>query len=150
MEKTVTISIKGRQEFDNMPPDSMELVTQGTLQWESGVYTLTYQEGELTGMENTQTTITVEHGGECVTLMRSGGYNSQMVFEEGRRHLSMYNTPYGAMAIGVNTRHLLAELDEKGGCIEVDYTLEVEHAAVGRNAFQIKVKQAAPGGSLKQ
>ncbi len=150
MEKAVTISVKGRQEFDNMPPDSMELVTRGTLRREDGVYTLTYQESEVTGMEGTQTTILVEQDGERVTLMRSGGYNSQMVFEEGRRHLSMYNTPYGAMAIGVNTRHLLAEVEEVGGCIEVDYTLEVEHASVGRNTFQIKFKQTAPGGSLKQ
>lgn len=133
-----------------MPPDSMELVTRGTLSQEDGVYTLTYQESEVTGMEGTQTTILVEQDGERVTLMRSGGYNSQMVFEEGRRHLSMYNTPYGAMAIGVNTRHLLAEVEEAGGCIEVDYTLEVEHASVGRNTFQIKFKQTAPGGSLKQ
>lgn len=150
MEKAVTISIKGKQEMDGMPADHMELVTQGKLERQSGVYTITYQESEVTGMEGTQTTIQVEEDGECVTLMRTGGYNSQMVFEEGRRHLSMYNTPYGAMAIGVNTRHLLAELDEKGGCVEVDYTIEIEHAIVGRNTFQIKVKEAAPGGSLKQ
>lgn len=150
MEKAVTIFVKGRQEYDNMHPDSMELVTQGTLRWENGVCTLAYQESEVTGMEGTQTTIMVENDGACVTLMRSGGYNSQMVFEEGRRHLSMYNTPYGAMAIGVNTRQLLAEVEEQCGVIEVDYTIEVEHAAVGRNVFQIKFKQTAPGGSLKQ
>ena len=150
MEKTVTIFIKGKQEYDQQPSDSMELVTQGTLRCESEGYTLSYQESEVTGMEGTQTTIQVDNNGQCVTLMRSGGFNSQMVFEEGRRHLSMYSTPYGAMAIGVNTRHLLAELEEKSGCIEVDYTIEVEHAAVSRNLFQVKFKEAAPGGSLKQ
>lgn len=72
-----------------------------------------------------------------------------MVFQEGRRHLSMYNTPYGAMAIGVNTRRLLAELNDQGGDIEIDYAIEIDHAIAGRNMFQIKVKEA-DGISLKQ
>ena len=72
-----------------------------------------------------------------------------MVFQEGRRHLSMYNTPYGAMTIGVNTRHLLARMDDQGGSIEVDYTIEVDHALAGRSVFQIQVHEAG-GSSLKQ
>ena len=73
------------------------------------------------------------------------------MFQEGRRHLSMYNTPYGAMAIGVNTRHLLAQLSDQGGDIEVDYAIEVDHALAGRSVFRISVKEAGGGlESLKQ
>ena len=87
--------------------------------------------------------------GEQVTLVRTGEFNTQMVFQEGRRHLSMYNTPYGAMAIGVNTRHLLADLTDQGGDIEIDYAIEVDHALAGRNVFQIKVTENQ-GESLRQ
>ena len=89
------------------------MVTAGRLAQDEAGYTLSYQESELTGLEGDD-----DHhpgGGEQVTLMRVGEFNTQMVFREGRRHLSMYNTPYGAMAIGVNTRHLLAELNDHGG-----------------------------------
>ena len=147
MEKAVVISIKGIQKYDNTEPDVIELVTEGRLTRDGEGYTLSYQESELTGLEGTLTTIHVE--GEQVTLMRMGEFTSQMVFQEGRRHLSMYNTPYGAMTIGVNTRHLLAELDERGGDIEVDYAIEVDHALAGRSVFQINVKEAE-GASLKQ
>lgn len=147
MEKDVVISIKGMQRYENTAPDIIELVTEGRLCRDNGGYTLTYQESELTGLEGTLTTIQVE--GEQVTLMREGEVNAQMVFQEGRRHLSMYNTPYGALAIGVNTRHLLAELDDQGGDIEIDYAIEIDHAIAGRNVFQIKVKEAE-GASLKQ
>ena len=83
--------------------------------------------------------------------MRVGEFNSQLVFQEGRRHIAMYNTPYGAMTIGVNTRHLLAELTDQGGDIEVDYEIEVDHAMAGRNIFRINVKESESGlGSLKQ
>ena len=149
MEKDVVISIKGMQKYDNTDPDVIELVTQGRLTREGGSYTLSYQESELTGLEGTLTTIQVD--GEQVTLMRVGEFTSQMVFQEGRRHLSMYNTPYGAMAIGVNTRHLLAELSDQGGDIEIDYSIEIDHALAGRSIFQINVKEAGLGlGSLKQ
>ena len=147
MEKDVVISIKGIQKYEDAEPDTIELVTEGRLTRDGSGYTLTYQESELTGLEGTLTTIQVE--GEQVTLMRVGEFNAQMVFQEGRRHLSMYNTPYGAMAIGVNTRHLMADLNDHGGDIEIDYAIEVDHAIAGRNVFQIKVKEAQ-GFSLKQ
>ena len=147
MEKDVVISIKGMQQYEDTDPDTIELVTAGRMQRVGESYTLSYQESELTGLEGTLTTIQVE--GEQVTLMRAGEVNSQMVFQEGRRHLSMYNTPYGAMAIGVNTRHLLADLNDQGGDIEIDYAIEIDHAIAGRNVFQIQVKEAQ-GLSLKQ
>ena len=147
MEKNVVISIKGTQKYEDTPPDVIELVTEGRLTRDEGGYTLTYQESEVTGLEGTLTTILVD--GEQVTLMRAGEINAQMVFQEGRRHLSMYNTPYGAMAIGVNTRHLLADLNDQGGDIEIDYAIEVDHAIAGRNIFQIKVREAE-GYGLKQ
>ena len=146
MQKNVVISVKGVQKYDNTDPETVELVTEGLLQEEKGIWVLSYEESEMTGLEGTQTVITVE--GEQVTLVRTGHFNSQMVFREGRRHLSMYNTPYGSLAIGVNTRHLLVDLSESGGTLEVDYTIEMDHAVTGRNIFQIKVEEAQ-GDSLK-
>ena len=144
MEKDVVISIKGMQKYEGNDPDTVELVTAGRLMKDKAGYTLSYQESEITGLEGTLTTIQVE--GEQVTLMRMGEFNSQMVFQEGRRHLSMYNTPYGAMSVGVNTRHLLADLSDKGGDIEIDYAIEIDHAIAGRSVFQIKVREADGAG----
>ena len=149
MEKEVVISIKGMQQYEGALPDAVELVTAGRLARDGTGYTLSYQESELTGLDGTLTTIQVD--GEQVTLMRVGEFNSQLVFQEGRRHLSVYNTPYGALSVGVNTRHLLAELSDRGGDIEVDYFIEIDHALAGRNVFRISVKEAENGlGSLKQ
>ena len=139
MEKTVVISVKGIQKYEGAPPDVVELVTEGVMARYGTSYTLSYQESELTGLEGTLTTIQVD--GNEVTLIRTGEFNSQMVFQEGRRHLSLYNTPYGAMTIGVHTRHLLAELSDQGGRLEVDYSVEVDHTVAGRNIFHISVKE---------
>lgn len=146
MEKDVIISIRGMQDYEQTGKDRIELVTQGSLRRDRAGFTLVYAESELTGLEGTTTTIQVEP--ERVTMLRTGQVNTQMIFQEGRRHLAMYNTPYGAMTVGINTRHLLAQLGDEGGDIEIDYNIELDHAVAGRNIFKINVRQAPPGHTV--
>ena len=92
----VIISIKGKQLYAECAPEEIELVTAGTMERDGqGGCTISYQESELTGLEGTTTRVHIDGG--RVTLLREGNTNSQMVFEEGRRHLSMYETPYGRL-----------------------------------------------------
>ena len=143
MDKSVIISIRGIQSLNDDPPEVVELVTEGRLMdcGDAG-YTLSYQESEITGLEGTLTTFQVEP--DCITLMRMGEFNSQMVFQPGRRHFSMYNTPYGALSIGINTKKMRADLDESGGQIEINYAIEIDHAVAGENAFHIDVREMGP------
>ena len=143
MDKSVIISIRGVQTLNDDPPGVIELVTEGRLMdcGDAG-YTLSYQESEITGLEGTLTTFQVEP--DCITLMRMGESNSQMVFQPGRRHFSMYDTPYGALSIGVNTKKMRADLDENGGEIEIDYAIEIDHAVAGENTFRIDVREKGP------
>lgn len=142
MEKDVIISIQGKQSYPQYPPEVIELVTEGKLEdrGEEGIL-LSYQESEVTGLDGTLTTIQVEPG--RVTLLRVGSVNSQMVFEEGRQHISLYDTPYGALEIGVRTRKLHASLDRKGGDVTIYYALEIEHGTAGHSMFHIHVREAA-------
>ena len=143
MEKDVIITIKGTQAVDDAPPEVIELVTEGQLRGsEREGYTLSYQESELTGLEGTLTTFQVEP--HQVTLLRVGEFNSQMVFQLGRRHFSMYETPYGALSVGVNTHDLRAELGEHGGKIQISYAIEIEHNVAGENSFLIDVREKSP------
>lgn len=140
MTENVIISIKGKQLYAESGPDEMELVTSGTLKRDSrGGLTISYQESELTGLEGTTTKLHIDGG--RVTLLREGSINSQMVFEEGMRHLSMYETPYGALSIGVNTRRMRSTLDEAGGDLEIDYAIEIDNLLAGQNLFRMNVKK---------
>lgn len=143
MENNVIISIQGKQSFEAQDDDTIELVTEGCLEPDGDDgYTLSYQESELTGLEGTLTTFQIEK--DRITLMRVGEVNSQMVFEEGRRHLSMYNTPYGALSVGVSTRRMRSDLRRDGGSIEIHYAIEIDHAVAGQNLFQISVREKKP------
>ena len=140
MTDNVIISIKGKQLYAESSPEEMELVTSGTLKRDGlGGYTVSYQETELTGLEGTTTKLHI--GGGRVTLLREGSINSQMVFEEGRRHLSMYETPYGALSIGVNTKRMRSTLGEAGGDLEIDYAIEIDNLIAGQNLFRMNVRK---------
>lgn len=135
----VIISIKGKQMTAD-GGDEMELVTPGRLERGSdGGITVSYQESELTGMEGTTTVVRVN--GPCVTLLREGTINSQMVFEEGRRHLSMYETPYGSLSVGIDTRRMKSTLGEQGGDLEIDYAIEIDNLLAGQNFFRMNVRE---------
>jgi uncharacterized beta-barrel protein YwiB (DUF1934 family) len=66
-----------------------------------------------------------------------------MVFEQGRTHRSLYDTPYGSMEIGIRTRQLRSTMGERGGELEVSYSIEVNHSLAGENMFQINVREMA-------
>ena len=138
MNKDVIISIRGTQSYEDVEDDVIELVTSGTLSQKEAGYLLTYKESELTGLDGTTTTFQVEPG--RVTLVRLGEVNSQMIFEEGQKHVSLYETPYGSMTIGVAAHKVRSTLDETGGLIEINYALEIDHAIAGENYFHIQVR----------
>lgn len=143
MEKDVIISIRGKQTPPQGEADTIELVTAGKLELSGeDSITLTYQESEATGLTGTLTTIQVEPS--RVTLQRVGAVNSQMIFEEGKKHLSMYDTPYGALAVGINTRKMRSNLKFSGGDILIRYALEIEHGSAGQNEFHIRVRESHP------
>ena len=135
----VLLSIRGEQYFDDIDPDATELMTDGTLEVTEDGLVLSYEESELTGMEGTTTTFEV--CGPRVTLARSGAVNSQLVFEEGRQHTSLYETPFGELSVDIQTGRLRHNLTERGGIMEIQYSIAVEHTVTGRNCFKIRVKR---------
>ena len=132
------MSIRGEQYFDGIDPDATELMTEGTLELTGGGMVLSYQETELTGMEGTTTTFEVK--GPRVILTRTGTVNSQMVFEEGKQHTSLYETPFGELSVDIQTSDLKHNLSERGGLMEIKYSIAVEHTVTGRNCFKIRVR----------
>ncbi len=135
----VLLSIRGEQYFDDIDPDETELMTEGTLEITGDGLRLSYQETALTGMEGTCTAFEIQ--GPRVILTRTGTVNSQMIFEEGRQHTSLYETPFGELTVDIQTGRLRHNLSERGGVMEIRYSIAVEHTVTGRNCFKIRVKR---------
>ena len=135
----VMMTIRGEQYFEGIDPDGTELMTEGTMELTADGMILSYEETELTGMAGTTTTFEVQE--KKVILTRSGKVNSQMIFEEGRQHTSLYETPFGELPVDIQTSKLLHNLTERGGLMEIKYSIAVAHTVTGRNCFKIRVRR---------
>ena len=136
--KDVIISVTGIQHsFDG--PDAMELVTAGQYGVSADEIRLTWEESELTGMEGTRTSLTVQP--KSVRLEREGSLNTSMEFEEGQKHYFLYETPFGSATMGLDTHRIRSRLGLHGGDILIDYVVDMDHTVVGRNRFYIQVRE---------
>ena len=136
--KDVIISVTGVQHGPD-GPDSLQLVTAGQYGMDSDRICMTWEESELTGMEGTHTSLTVQP--HAVTLSREGTMNTRMEFEEGKKHYFLYDTPYGSTTLGLNTHRIRNGLGYHGGDIEIDYVVDMDQSVVGRNRFYIQVRE---------
>jgi len=135
----VLLTIRGEQYFDDVDPNETQLMTDGTMELTDEGMRLIYEETELTGMEGTTTTFEVKE--KQVILTRSGTVNSQMVFEEGKQHTSLYETPFGELPVDIRTSSLRHNLSERGGVMDIRYSIAVANTATGQNCFKIQVKR---------
>ena len=141
----VWISIHGRQTAaDTQEEDSMELMTEGKLLRDDLGFRLTYTEKDSEGLGETETTLLREAETGRVTLLRAGDVTTQMVFEPGRKHVSCYETPFGSMMVGVLTQHLecTGAPSEGNMNIEMEYSMEIDNALVGKNTLRIEVRES--------
>lgn len=106
--------------------ESVEFYTEGELVISAdGSFSLSYDESELTGMTGAVTSVNFnlsEPG--LVTLMRTGAYRMAMVFEQGKRHICTYQTPYMPIEMSVLAKKLENTLTEDGGELRVEYSID--------------------------
>ena len=130
MKENVIVSMVGLQINENMEPDVMELITEGTYNKNGDSHYISYQESETTGMEGTTTTITAS--GDVLTLTRFGAVNSQFIFQRGKKHLSHYDTSFGVFTVDILARNVEIEIGEHSGNIRIGYEMAVND---GRRVF---------------
>lgn len=60
-----------------------------------------------------------------VEVSRSGVMSSHMVFQENKKNLTGYNTPFGQILMGIDTKKIHITEQEHRIIVDVDYSLEV-------------------------
>jgi len=140
--KEILIKIQGFQYTpDSDEEDSIELTTDGEYLSDNGVVKFSYMESELTGFEGTKTSFVIDD--KRVVMTREGNVNSEMIFDEAKKHLFAYDTPYGAVTMGVETQNIVSSLNEDGGDLEIRYVIDLNNSILSRNAFKINIKTVA-------
>ena len=138
MKKIVTLSIEGRQTYEDQAPEIIELVTDGTMEFRNGGWDISYEESELTGLAGVTTTFRVEP--DKVTLTRKGALNSQMIFQKGVVHESLYQMPFGALMLSVKATSVFFDILPEGGVIDLSYNIEIENTHAGVIDYHLDIR----------
>lgn len=138
MKQAVVLSVRGRQRYENQEPEIIELVTEGTMELRNGGWEIMYQESELTGLEGVTTLFRVEPG--KVTLKRTGKLHSEMVFQEGLVHESLYQMAFGALMISVKATSVFFDIVPDGGVIDLVYDISIENTQAGVIDYHLDIR----------
>lgn len=138
MKKTVILTVRGRQHYADQEPEIIELVTEGTMEFRDGGWDISYEESALTGLEGVTTTFRVEPG--RVVLTRTGKLNSQMVFQLGVKHDSLYQMEFGALMITVQATQVFFDILPEGGVIDLVYSISIENTEAGEIDYHLDIR----------
>ena len=139
MKQKVMISLRSRQCYEAQEAEEMELVTEGTMEFRDGGWDISYVESELTGLEGVTTTFRVEK--DQLILRRTGQLSSEMVFRQGYAHDSLYQMPFGALMMRVETLSLFYDILPEGGSIDLAYRVIIENAQAGTIDYHMDIRR---------
>ncbi len=125
------------------PTETCEFYTEAELVISpDGQYSITYDESELTGMEGSVTSVNFDISEPTlVTLMRSGAYRMAMVFEQGKRHICTYQTPYMPIEMAVSTKKLENTLTADGGHLYAEYSIDAGGMRCERARIRLEARE---------
>ena len=143
MEKDVLIHVRGLQMMETEDgQEPIEIVVPGQYYFRNGSHYLRYEEMLDDSAEPTVNYIKMSPKG--AEVRKKGLVNVHMVFEQGKKNMTYYTTPYGTLEMGIATTNL--ELTEHEGAIDmkVDYALDLnaEHVADCCLAIQAQDKNS--------
>ena len=126
MTKDVLVSLRGLQfEQSDGDPEQIETITVGTYYEKNGKHYVIYDEVSEGFDEPTKNRM--KFGEHVLELTRTGLVNVHMVFEENRKNMTSYHTPYGNIMIGIDTKQIQISQQEDRITVTVNYALDVNY-----------------------
>lgn len=131
MTKDVLVSISGLhldvvENISEEESEAIEVVTPANYYCKNGKHYILYDEVTegISGVTKNKIKIS---GEDSLEIMKSGISNAHMIFEKNKKNLTYYQTPYGQMLVGVNTKNMEITVTEKNIDVSVDYELDVNY-----------------------
>ncbi len=140
MIKDVIITIIGQQSISD-ESDSVELITDGRFGYKDGEYFISYEDSRLTDRKTNSKTVLYIKNNNSVVMQRTGEFSSRMVIEKGVRNTCLYSTPHGNLELSIFGECVKHSLSEKGGRLEMSYTIDTQSQFLSRNKVNISIKE---------
>jgi len=129
---------------DFPPPPTTTLTTAGVFSKEKdGSFRLSYEDSEISGFPGNLNTFCLSPTGMLIFLRR-GGAKTCLIFENGARQSCDYGIQSGLPPMTLHTHRLQSNLNENGGTLFVDYSLEMRGSVTEHNTISIQITAEKP------
>lgn len=120
--------------------EAIETTLYGSIQIQNGIFSVKYEE-ETEGMGGvfTELSFNMEKPKE-ISLSRTGALESCMYFEEGKRHICVYNTGIMPFEICIYSKTIDNQL-MTNGYLELAYLVEIKGACAQKTVFKMEVER---------
>ncbi len=146
MTKDVLLSIRGLQFEGENDANDLETITAAEYYKKNNNHYVIYDEATEGYQELTKNII--KWNGNSLDLTKKGLINVHMIFEEKKKNMTDYRTPFGSILIGIDTYQIQVEEEREQIHVDVEYALEInyEHLADCRISMDVRAKEgpAAP------
>ena len=142
MKKEILLSIAGLHMVDE-EGGNVEVVTAGDYYNRGGKHYVIYDE-VVEGMKG-HISNTIKIGENSLEVLKRGLTNTRMVFEEGKKTLTRYQTPFGVLDLGILAREVKIEESEEAIDVAVDYVLEVNEEQLAECNIKMNIRPREAG-----
>ena len=138
MTKDVLLSVKGLQ-FDAYEENSaIESVTFAEYYERNDSHYVLYEEVEEGFKEPVRNIMKFRE--KALELTKKGLINVHMIFEEGKKSMANYVTPFGDILLGLDTKKVSIKETEATIVVSVDYALELNYEHQADCSIQVTLK----------
>ena len=149
MTDQVLLSISGLQFMEDEGVEQVEVVTVADYYRKENSHYLIYDE-VLEGIEGKIKNI-IKVKGHVLEVTKKGLANVHMVFEENKKNVTYYTTPFGNLLIGLMATSVDVNENDKDINIQVAYQLEVNYEFLADCTITMNIKSKEAGDfSLQQ
>lgn len=140
MTKNVLIKVCGMQMEINQS-ENIEITTVGKYYKKEGKHYIFYD--EIIDCNQPPVKNSIKIYDDKVEISKKGGTNTQMFFETGKKNTSMYNTPFGAIEIGICAHEIHFEEAGDEIMLALRYDLEMNGEHVSDSQIYMQVAATA-------
>lgn len=146
MTKDVLVSIRGAQflGLQEETEEPIEIITSGAYYFRNGSHYIKYEE-VFEGITGTTANL-VKIRPHAMEVRKKGSANVHMVFEEEKKNITYYETPFGRIQMGISTTKIDVKEREDLIQVEVEYSLDMNDNYVADCCLNMDIQ--AKGGSL--
>lgn len=143
MTEDILVSIKGLQflEGAESAEEEVEVISPGKYFERDGRHYVKFDE-VVEGMDGRIQNL-IKMNETSMEVTKKGLTNVHMIFEENKKNVSYYNTPFGNLLIGISAAKVNFRKEEHSIEAVVDYALEVNYEHLADCTITVKVRDKA-------